>query len=136
MLVYSISSRVSFEKLKLINEKLLNMLGTEPPRVLVGSMSDLQNARLVLSKRKEEKNSNSNSCRQVSVEEGEELASKWKCPFIECSAKQNKHISTSILCMNSRLTPRVVEVFSTLIKEIEKDSGLLATDDNSTCVIL
>ncbi len=73
------------------------MLGTEPPRVLVGSMSDLQNARLVLFQGKI-KNARFDPRRQVSVEEGEELASKWKCPFIECSAKQNKHISTLNMC--------------------------------------
>lgn len=45
VLVYSIGSLTSFEKLKLINEKLLNMLGSRPPRVLVGSMSDLDKSR-------------------------------------------------------------------------------------------
>ena len=48
VLVYSIGVRTSFEKLKLINEKLVNMLGSKPPRVLVGSMSDLENARRVV----------------------------------------------------------------------------------------
>lgn len=47
VLVYSIGLRTSFEKLKLINEKLVNMLGSRPPRVLVGSMSDLEKARYV-----------------------------------------------------------------------------------------
>lgn len=47
VLVYSIGSRTSFDKLKLINEKLLNMLGSKPPRVLVGSMSDLEKGRHV-----------------------------------------------------------------------------------------
>lgn len=51
MLVYSIGSRTSFDKLKLINEKLLNMLGSKPPRVLVGSMSDLEKGRQVLNLR-------------------------------------------------------------------------------------
>lgn len=48
VLVYSIGSRASFDKLKLINEKLLNMLGSKPPRVLVGSMSDLEKSRKVV----------------------------------------------------------------------------------------
>ncbi|KAF1331573.1 Ferrous iron transporter b, partial [Globisporangium splendens] len=48
VLVYSIGSRTSFDKLKLINEKLLNMLGSKPPRVLVGSMSDLEKGRQVI----------------------------------------------------------------------------------------
>lgn len=76
VLVYAISSRASFEKLEPIYEKLVNMLGIEPPRVLVGSMSDLDFAR------------------RVSVEEGQALALKWKCPFIECSAKHNANVGT------------------------------------------
>uniref|UniRef100_M4BRH5 Uncharacterized protein n=1 Tax=Hyaloperonospora arabidopsidis (strain Emoy2) TaxID=559515 RepID=M4BRH5_HYAAE len=75
VLVYSIGLRTSFEKLKLINEKLVNMLGSKPPRVLVGSMSDLEKAR------------------EVTVEEGQLLASNWECPFVECSAKDNENIN-------------------------------------------
>ena len=114
VLVYSITSRVSLEKLKCIHEKLLNMLGTEPPRILVASMSDLRSARYVLDRV-------DSHCSQVSVEEGEQLASQWNCPFLECSAKLNSN---------------VIEVFTTLIKEIERDSGLLATQHNATCTIL
>ena len=33
-------------------------------------------------------------CREVSVEEGQMLASNWECPFVECSAKDNENIST------------------------------------------
>ncbi|TMW57095.1 hypothetical protein Poli38472_003020 [Pythium oligandrum] len=103
VLVYSIGSRTSFDKLKLINEKLLNMLGSRPPRVLVGSMSDLDKAR------------------QVSSEEGQMLARQWECPFVECSAKDNENIT---------------EVFTYLIKEIERDSGLLDVSNDTGCTIL
>ncbi|EQC35665.1 ferrous iron transporter B [Saprolegnia diclina VS20] len=103
ILVYSITSRTSFEKLKLINEKLINMLGSEPPRVLIGSMSDLDRNR------------------QVSTDEAQAIARAWGCPFTECSAKQNENIN---------------EVFTYLIKEIERDSGLLAVDGEPNCVIL
>ncbi|KAG7381065.1 hypothetical protein PHYPSEUDO_006499 [Phytophthora pseudosyringae] len=96
VLVYSIGLRTSFEKLKLINEKLVNMLGSKPPRVLVGSI-------------------------EVTVEEGQALASNWECPFVECSAKDNENIN---------------EVFTYLIKEIERDSGLLEESDESQCTIL
>uniref|UniRef100_K3WLJ4 Uncharacterized protein n=1 Tax=Globisporangium ultimum (strain ATCC 200006 / CBS 805.95 / DAOM BR144) TaxID=431595 RepID=K3WLJ4_GLOUD len=93
VLVYSIGSRTSFDKLKLINEKLLNMLGSKPPRVLVG----------------------------ISQEEGQLLARQWECPFVECSAKDNENIT---------------EVFTYLIKEIERDSGLLEVSGDSGCTIL
>jgi Ras family protein len=52
VLVFSIASRQSFDKIKLINEYLLNALGdaTDVPRVLVGSMSDLADQRQVTPK--------------------------------------------------------------------------------------
>ena len=48
-LVFSITSRSSFENVIKINEALLNALGDAPdvPRVLVGSMKDLSEAREV-----------------------------------------------------------------------------------------
>ena len=49
VMVYSIASEQSFEKIQQINTTLLNMLGDAPdvPRILVGSMSDLQGERKV-----------------------------------------------------------------------------------------
>ncbi|CAI5732526.1 unnamed protein product [Peronospora destructor] len=104
VLVYSIGLRTSFEKLKLINEKLLNMLA--PSRRVCW----LAACRIL--KRPGE---------EVSVEEGQMLASNWECPFVECSAKDNENIN---------------EVFTYLIKEIERDSGLLGESDESQCMIL
>nr|CCA20867.1 ras family GTPase putative [Albugo laibachii Nc14] len=103
VLVYSIGSRISFDTIKRINMKLVAMLGCDPPRVLVGSMSDLENLR------------------QVGKEEGQLLARQWECPFVESSAKDNDSIT---------------EVFTYLIKEIERDSGLLEVSRESACIIL
>ena len=49
VLVFSISSRQSFDRITQINESLLNALGDviEIPRVLVGSMCDLAESRQV-----------------------------------------------------------------------------------------
>ncbi|KAG3068406.1 hypothetical protein JG687_00017336 [Phytophthora cactorum] len=125
VLVYSIGLRTSFEKLKLINEKLVNMLGSKPPRVLVGSMSDLEKARQVtqsmLGGGREADGMGGVYYREVTVEEGQTLASNWECPFVECSAKDNENIN---------------EVFTYLIKEIERDSGLLEESDEAQCSIL
>lgn len=42
VLVYSVTSKNSFEMVKIINDKILNYLGTEKvPRVLVGNKKDL-----------------------------------------------------------------------------------------------
>mmetsp|Transcript_5368 Transcript_5368/g.9462 ORF Transcript_5368/g.9462 Transcript_5368/m.9462 type:complete len:191 (-) Transcript_5368:355-927(-) len=105
VLVFSIASRQSFDKIKLINEYLLNALGdaTDVPRVLVGSMSDLADQR------------------QVTPKEAQVLADSWKVPYRECSSKT---------------AANVAEVFHTLMKEIEKDDGLLETEEEEGCIIL
>ena len=48
-LVFSITSRRSFETIQQVNDSLLNTLGDAPdvPRVLVGSMEDLTDQRQV-----------------------------------------------------------------------------------------
>lgn len=91
--------------------------------------------------------------RQVSQEEGQLLARQWECPFVECSAKDNENISASTVCSLIRLqfthaTPSpllsitsvfsfsAAEVFTYLIKEIERDSGLLEVSGDSGCTIL
>jgi Ras family protein len=47
LMVYSTTSKASFEKVRLINDILLNMLGDTPdvPRVLVATMADLAEQR-------------------------------------------------------------------------------------------
>ena len=103
-LVFSIGSRESFDMIQTINDALLNQLGDLPdvPRVLVGSMKDL------------------NSSRQVSHADAQKLADKWHCPYIECSAKTGESVA---------------EVFHTLLKEIEKDDGLLTESGDGGCTI-
>jgi Ras family protein len=59
----------------IIRDKILNFTGTDwAPIVLVGNKTDLEGQR------------------QVSKEEGEELASKWKCLSCETSAKWGVNI--------------------------------------------
>nr|AVV26995.1 Rheb [Colponema vietnamica] len=75
VLLYSVDNRQSFEMVKIINEKLLNLIGTDRvPRVLVGNKIDLDDER------------------KVSQEEARALADSWGCPFVECSAKINHNI--------------------------------------------
>mmetsp|Transcript_28796 Transcript_28796/g.52098 ORF Transcript_28796/g.52098 Transcript_28796/m.52098 type:complete len:192 (+) Transcript_28796:150-725(+) len=104
-MVFSIASRQSFDRIKQVNSTLLHTLGDAPdvPRVLVGSMQDL------------------NEQRQVTHKEAQALADSWGVPFVECSSKTGLNVQ---------------EVFHTLLKEIEKDEGLLAEKENGGCVIL
>uniref|UniRef100_A0A6B2LKS8 Uncharacterized protein n=1 Tax=Arcella intermedia TaxID=1963864 RepID=A0A6B2LKS8_9EUKA len=75
ILVYSVTSKSSFEMVKVINDKILNALGTDyVPRVLVGNKTDLYIER------------------QITTEEGRALAAQWKCAFVETSAKNNENI--------------------------------------------
>ncbi|KAJ3380765.1 GTP-binding protein [Lobulomyces angularis] len=75
ILAYSISSKQSFEMIKVVREKILNYAGMDwVPIVIVGNKSDLHNSR------------------QVTVKELESLATEWKCSYIETSAKLNQNI--------------------------------------------
>ena len=76
ILCFSITSRHSLNNIKLIHERLLNLIGTEVvPCVLVGSKCDLDHQR------------------EVSEEEGRRLARTWGCKYIECSAKRNLNVT-------------------------------------------
>ena len=82
VLVYSITSAGSLETVKILNDKILNALGTDNvPRVLVGNKSDLRRDR------------------KVSYEEGKKLADSWGIPFVECSAKHNENIKEVFLLL-------------------------------------
>mmetsp|Transcript_26194 Transcript_26194/g.32290 ORF Transcript_26194/g.32290 Transcript_26194/m.32290 type:complete len:190 (-) Transcript_26194:95-664(-) len=77
VLVYSITSRNSFERINQINESLLSALGDaiDIPRVLVGSMLDLSDSR------------------QVSNREAKALADSWGVPYLECSSKTGENVN-------------------------------------------
>jgi len=59
--------------------------------------------------------------RQVTSQEAEDLAKSWGVPYVECSSKTGDHVA---------------EVFHKLLKQIEKDEGLLNETGEGGCVIL
>ncbi|NXP72463.1 DIRA2 protein, partial [Tricholaema leucomelas] len=76
ILVYSITSRQSLEELKPIYEQICQIKGDieSIPIMLVGNKND------------ESQN------REVDSSEGEAMAKKWKCAFMETSAKLNHNV--------------------------------------------
>ncbi|UZJ56412.1 hypothetical protein CBS101457_005732 [Exobasidium rhododendri] len=90
VLVYSIASRTSFEMIQTVYDKILNYMGTESvPCVIVGQKNDLHVQR------------------QVSEEEGKELASQLKCAWVETSARHDVNID---------------KVFDLILGETERDT--------------
>ncbi|CAI5787020.1 GTP-binding protein Di-Ras2 [Lacerta agilis] len=76
ILVYSVTSRQSLEELKPIYEQICQIKGDidSIPIMLVGNKND------------EDHN------REVQTNDGEALAKKWKCAFMETSAKMNHNV--------------------------------------------
>mmetsp|Transcript_86867 Transcript_86867/g.106548 ORF Transcript_86867/g.106548 Transcript_86867/m.106548 type:complete len:196 (-) Transcript_86867:127-714(-) len=73
LLVYSITSRPTFEECELLREKIMRTKDPEEneviPMVLVGNKCDLEDQRA------------------VNLNEGQKLAKDWGCAFFEASAK-------------------------------------------------
>ncbi|NWZ70086.1 DIRA2 protein, partial [Acrocephalus arundinaceus] len=76
ILVYSITSRQSLEELKPIYEQICQIKG------------DIENIPIMLVGNKNDENQN----REVESSEGEAIAKKWKCAFMETSAKTNHNV--------------------------------------------
>ncbi|EAL44906.2 Ras family GTPase [Entamoeba histolytica] len=79
ILIYSITSKESFEEMKGIYEEIYRVKDKDEneviPIIIVGNKCDLENER------------------QVTKEDGIEYADSVKCPFLECSAKTNENIN-------------------------------------------
>jgi len=74
VLVYSIASRATFDRLETFRQSMLRVKRTEPVFVLVGNKSDKAYER------------------EVSREEGAALARKFGCEFLETSAKTAQNV--------------------------------------------
>lgn len=57
---------------------------------------------------------------KVPYSDGVELAESLGMPYLECSSKRGENVA---------------EVFHTLLREIEKDDGLLTENESGGCVI-
>ena len=55
------------------------------------------------------------------LQDAQRLADSWGVPYIECSSKTAENVA---------------DVFHTLMKEIEKDDGLLAESGEGGCIVM
>ena len=80
----------------MIHEILMNMLGDPPelPRILVGTMLDLADARYVKPEAPAMKRTALIFClcSAVSAEDGKNLAAELGVPFLECSSKEGLYV--------------------------------------------
>lgn len=105
MLVYSVASTQSFDMMQVIRDRILNHLGTEwAPVVLVGNKSDLRPDQ-----------------RQVSVEDGKQLAISFECAHVETSARYNENVT---------------KAFELMIGQIEKGQNQTEIKRTSKCLLM
>ena len=78
LLVYSITSRASFEEIKTFHNQILRVKDRDwIPTILVGNKCDLENERA------------------VSREDGQNLARQFRCKFVETSARNRINVDES-----------------------------------------
>jgi len=88
VIAYSITSKNSFDEAAQIYDQILRVKDSEKvPVVLIGNKNDLETQR------------------QVTIQQGRDLANSWKAPFFETSAKFRINIDE---CFHEcvRITPR------------------------------
>ncbi|TFK69204.1 ras-domain-containing protein [Pluteus cervinus] len=123
VLVYSITSRNSFNMIQIVYDKIVDFCGvSDIPCVVVGSKADLQQ-RFVI----HVLTATLSSSRQVDASEGEKLAQANKAAWIETSAK-NAFTDASM---------STGKVFELCLAEIEKRTSPTQTEpQTSRCLIM
>ena len=110
LLVYSITSRSSFDDIVAFKDKILRAKDVDNvPIVLVGNKCDLEVQR------------------QVVVDEGRSLARRWGCAFMETSAKERVRSTLFLILWERGLISLLVvwqilneECFYQVVREIRK----------------
>lgn len=125
MLVYSVNSKQSFDMVRILRDKILNHLVSNPrlaftlafymlltlrkgadwvPLVIVGNKCDLKP-----------------ELRHVPKEHGQKLAEEFKCSFAETSARNSTNVTTA---------------FESMIAEIEKSQNPAEPTGGSKCILM
>lgn len=107
VLVYSVTSRKSFDMIQVVYDKIINFCGMASiPCVIVGAKTDLQQS----------------TFRQVATTEGQKLAEEHQAAWVETSAKNNTNVA---------------KVFELVLAEIEKRSPNSNTGpEGSKCILM
>lgn len=112
VLVYAINSKSTFQEITEVYDQIVSVKGISPeqrlPAILVGNKSDL------------------NENRKISYEEGENLARKLNCDFIEASAKNNININ---------------ELFQNLVTKLyytfpQNKTNTVKAKDKKNCIVM
>ncbi|KAF8155228.1 ras protein [Mycena galopus ATCC 62051] len=103
ILVYSIASRSSFDRLESLLESVKRVKGDDPILILVGNKCDQPEDR-----------------REVSKEEGASLARQFGCEFIETSAKTKQNVERMVMSLVRALRQTESEPALTLGRPLEK----------------
>ena len=81
IIVYSVTSKQSFQDIKLIREQIIKVKGTERvPIVIAANKCDLVGV--------------NNAKREVSTEEGLDVAKEWNVPYVETTAKNSSIVNS------------------------------------------
>jgi small GTP-binding protein len=81
LVVYSVTSKQSFQDIKLIRDQIIKVKGTERvPIVIAANKCDLVGV--------------NNAQREVSTDEGLAMANEWNVPYIETSAKNSTIVNS------------------------------------------
>ncbi|KAG9232986.1 hypothetical protein BJ875DRAFT_505664 [Amylocarpus encephaloides] len=101
MLVYSVASVQTFEMVQVIRDKILNHLGAEwVPIVIVGNKSDLRSDQ-----------------RQVTAQEGKELAEKYHCAWTEASARYDENVSKAFELMIGQPSVKMLDILDFIVEK-------------------
>jgi len=114
VLVYAINSKSTFQEISEVYDQIVSVKGIAPqqrlPAILVGNKSDLHESR------------------KVSFEDGEKLAKRLNCDFIEASAKDNVNI-------NEIFNNLVTKLYYTFPQNKDKPNNIRPRDKKN-CIVM